>query len=70
MSVNQIKKMQEEYQTPPDSTSPPISSPNIMGMIDDLNGNPNFAFYDKNDDIMGLLGPNGQNDAQRAGFPN
>lgn len=69
MVVNQIKKMQEEYQTP-DSTSPPISSPNIMGMMDDLNENPNFEFYDKNDDIMGLLGPNGQNDAQRAGFPN
>ena len=34
MSVNQIKMMQEN-QTP-DSTSPPISSPNIMGMIENL----------------------------------
>jgi hypothetical protein len=41
-----------------------------MGMMEDLNENPNFEFYDKNDDIMGLLGPNGQNDAQRDGFPN
>ena len=41
-----------------------------MGMIDDLNDQPNFEFYDKNDDIMGLLGPNQQNDAQRATFPN
>lgn len=41
-----------------------------MGMIDDLNDQPNFEFYDKNDDIMGLLGPNQQNDPQRASFPN
>ena len=68
MSLNQNKQLQE-YQTP-DSASPPESSPNIMGMIDDLNGQQNFEFYDKNDDIMGLLDPNQQNDPNRASFPN